>query len=231
MESNVEKKKTESRPPQIKICGLTDPGQAAGCAALGVAAIGMVFYPKSPRHVEVSTAKEICDVLPPFITTVGVFVDEPAEVILSIAERCGISAVQLHGKEPPETVRRLQEQGLAVVKALFVDGDPPLSAASRYGCIPFLVECAHGKLPGGNAMSWNWQSAFGFGRMHPLILAGGLTPRNVERAIEDSQPNAVDVSSGVESSPGQKDLSKVKSFVDAVSHCPAKKTLRKIFSG
>lgn len=205
--------------PRVKICGLTRIEDAIGCEELGVDAIGCVFYPKSPRHLTQDRAREICAAVPERIKTVGVFVNNTYSDIMQHAEYCHLSTVQLHGHESPELVRRLRKEHLHVIKALFIDHEPFLKDASEYQASAFLVECGQGKLPGGNALEWNWKLAKNFGEKHPLIIAGGLAPENVAHAVEMSAPHAVDVSSGVEEAPGQKDLDKIKAFMDVVSRC------------
>ncbi len=215
--------------PQIKICGLTRVEQALQCVALGADAIGCVFYPKSPRHLTNDRAREICSAVTDRVKTVGVFVNESFSSIMNHVERCHLSTVQLHGQESPELVRRLRNQNLQVIKALFIDGNPSLKDAENYPASAFLVECGQGKLPGGNALQWNWDQAKSFGEKHPLIIAGGLTPENVSHAITVSSPHAVDVSSGVESSPGHKDIDKVAVFLNTVFRCGFNKKTEKIF--
>ncbi|MBW2368231.1 MAG: phosphoribosylanthranilate isomerase, partial [Deltaproteobacteria bacterium] len=150
-----------------------------------------------------------------------VFVNESFSMIMARVNHCGLSGVQLHGQEPPELVTRLRNEGLIVIKALFVDGFPDLSTADRYNPTAYLVECSKGKLPGGNAMVWRWKDARAFGEHNPLIIAGGLSPENVTTAIADAKPGGVDVSSGIETSPGMKDLEKVAAFIRAVHQAPA----------
>jgi phosphoribosylanthranilate isomerase len=215
--------------PQVKICGLTRVEQALQCANLGANAIGFVFYPKSPRHLTVDRAEKICSALTDRVKTVGVFVNESLSNIMKHVECCGLSTVQLHGQESPELVRRLCNENLQVIKALFIDGNPSLKDAENYQASAFLVECAQGKLPGGNALEWNWDRAKSFGEKHPLIIAGGLSPENVSHAIKVSSPHAVDVSSGVESNPGDKDMGKVALFLNTVFRCGIKKNAEKIF--
>ena len=215
--------------PQVKICGLTRVEEALECVALEADAIGCVFYPKSPRHLSDHLAGEICMAVKERVKTVGVFVNETFSSIMQRVERCHFNAVQLHGQEPPELVSRLLEENLHVIKALFIDGKPSLQDVSSYQASAFLVEGSLGKLPGGNALEWNWEQAKSFGGKHPLIIAGGLTPENVCDAVEASAPHAVDVSSGVESVPGRKDPGKIGAFMSAVSGCRVKKNLRKIF--
>lgn len=209
----------ENRYPLIKICGLTRVDEAEGCADLGADAIGLVFFPKSPRHVTDRQALAISTAVFQKSKTVGVFVNASYDHILQKVETCRLSAVQLHGQEPPELVKQLAATGLTVIKALFVDGKPDLSHAECYTASAFLIECSKGPLPGGNAMAWDWGGVKEFGARHPLILAGGLSPDNAAQAVASASPLALDVSSGVESSPGIKDLRKVAGFIDAVSTC------------
>ncbi len=198
---------------QVKICGLTDENQALSCVRLGADAIGLVFFPRSPRHVSDDKARAICGELPPGVCTVGVFVNESFETIMKRVEFCGLRGVQLHGDEPPQLVARLRGENLVVLKALFVSGRPSLALADRYPATACLVEAAGGPLPGGNARTWDWTAAGQVAGAMPTVLAGGLNPENVREAIEAANPDAVDVSSGVESSPGTKDIGKVELFV------------------
>jgi phosphoribosylanthranilate isomerase len=217
---------------EIKVCGLTDPDSAAACADLGVDAIGLVFYSRSPRFVTDARAAEIARAVAGRTGLVGVFVDERFAAIVDRAKRCGLTAVQLHGRESPTLVRRLRKSGLAVIKALFHERAPFIQEAPRYDPSAFLLEWGRGRLPGGNAQSWNWELATEFDSSRPLILAGGLAPQNVARAVALSRPAAVDVSSGVESTPGVKDLRKVEVFVAEVNNCKldGQYTTRRIFS-
>ena len=202
---------------QIKVCGLTEVKTAAACAALKIEAVGLVFYPKSPRYVSDAQAKEIAAVVNGRAAVIGVFVDEPADVILKRAERCGLTGVQLHGRETPAEVTQLKNTGLTVIKALFQKREPSFKSTSRYGPSAFLLECGRGRLPGGTARTWDWADAQAIVANAPVILAGGLSPENVGQAVRLGRPHAVDVSSGVEASPGKKDLAKIEAFVSAVA--------------
>ncbi len=220
--------------PQIKICGLTRENEALACAEAGADAIGFVFYPKSPRFVSDDQAKGICDALPSSMAKIGVFVDESLEAILRKYRFCGLTGIQLHGGETPEFIEELSREGVWVVKGLFTRKSPSLSDVAKFKASAYLVECGKGKLPGGNAMAWDWSEAFEFGMRHPLVLAGGLTPENVEQAISQGLPDAVDVSSGVESSPGRKDPDKAATFIEnvrrsAVYYAEKNKKPRNIF--
>lgn len=219
----------EASNPQIKICGITRMDEAIECAALGADAIGCVFYPKSQRHLTDSQARDICLAMPKQVQTVGVFVNETFTRIMQRVECCRLSAVQLHGQESPNLISRLCKENLIVIKALFAEGQPSFKDASNYHASAFLLECGQGKLPGGNALKWNWALAKDVGNRYPLIIAGGLSPDNISYAIGVSKPHAVDVSSGVEKSPGKKDLAKVAEFMAEVSRSGLKYNFKKIF--
>lgn len=203
--------------PIIKICGLTDPEQARACVELGADAIGLVFYPKSPRNVSVKQAAAIISALPKHVAAVGVFVNPDVAFLHQAIEHCGLNVAQLHGNETPDFVAELGKSTQArVIKALFTEKEPNLNDAPKYDVDGYLVECGKGRLPGGNAMTWNWAIAEKFARSYPLVLAGGLTPDNVTQAIKACLPDGVDASSGLEAGPGNKDLEKVKNFIEQV---------------
>ncbi len=214
---------------QVKICGITAVEDALACAAWGADAVGLVFYPKSPRFVTADQAARIASVLPSHVARVGVFVNESFDTLTKTAAACGLSAVQLHGKESPALVQRLRENDVFVVKCLYVNGVPGIDAAGAYNAPAFLVECSSGKLPGGNAKTWDWSAARAFAQNHPTIIAGGLDPQNITQAIGRAAPDAVDVSSGVESAPGRKDTKKVRDFIYAVRLCKPENPTRRIF--
>lgn len=204
------------RPPEIKICGLTRPGEAAAVAEAGANAIGLIFYPPSPRNVDLKTAGEIARVIAP-LCAVGVFVDASYDSIMNTIETCGLSAVQLHGNETPQLVAQIQNASdVVVIKALFEKKAPDFSTAGTFNPNAFLVECGQGILPGGNAETWNWVSATTLNAAKPVILAGGLTPDNVITAATAARPAAIDISSGVEKTPGYKDLNRVNQLITTV---------------
>ncbi len=203
--------------PQIKICGITRPDQAIACAQLGADAIGLVFYEKSPRNVTLEQAAAITAVLPPHVAAVGVFVDPDQEALIRTVDQCRLDIVQLHGSESPGFIAGLcKNLDTKIIKALFTARPPVLADAGNYDAAGYLVECGKGRLPGGNAMAWDWAVAKGFGRRYPLVLAGGLTPGNVPTAISACMPDAVDASSALEAGPGVKDLKKVAQFIARV---------------
>jgi phosphoribosylanthranilate isomerase len=227
--TSMENVQNPSRSPQVKICGLTRVHEAVTCASLGADAIGFVFYPRSPRAVTLSQAKAISLALPLSVCRVGVFVNETYDTILHAAATARLQAVQLHGMESPELVEKIGAQGLMVIKALFSHREPFFSTAGNYKAAAFIVECGVGPLPGGNARAWDVSLLKAFSKDFPLVLAGGLAIDNVARAISQGQPDAVDISSGVEQRPGVKDLFKVKQFIAATQNKRLAKPNRRIF--
>ena len=197
---------------KIKICGVTNIEDAMVIAELGADALGFVFAP-SKRRVSPEVAKEIIEKLPPFVTTVGVFMDTLMDEVHQIADYTGIDVVQLHGNEPPEYCDGLKKK---VIKRITVtDHDTPemlISRMERYRVSAYLLD------PGaGSGKVFNWERAVGIDL--PLIIAGGLTPDNVKCVVRLLKPYGVDVSSGVELLPGKKDKKKVKRFVEEVRSC------------
>jgi len=198
---------------KVKICGNTCYEDAALALDLGADAVGFVFYEKSSRHIAPSTAAEIAKRLPPFAVKVGVFVNEfDLAVVRSIAEMCRLNIVQLHGGESPEYCARLAD--FTVVKALRVnDGFDP--AHLRDFPVPaVLLDAYDADTYGGTGRLFDWSKAVAAKQYaRSLILAGGLTPENVALAIKMVKPYAVDVCSGVECKPGQKDKLLLRSFM------------------
>lgn len=225
----MENAQIPSYSPQVKICGLTRIDEAVACASLGADAIGFVFYPKSPRFVTAGQAREISMALPPSVCRVGVFVNETFDTILQVARDARLQAVQLHGTEPPHLVKKLGDQGLTAIKALFSHREPFFTRAAHFPAAAFLVECGLGPLPGGNARTWDFSLLKKFKKDAPFVLAGGLTLDNVGQAIDQCQPDSVDISSGVESSPGKKDLKRVRQFIMATRKTRMTRPNRRIF--
>jgi phosphoribosylanthranilate isomerase len=200
---------------RIKICGITNLIDARLAADLGAHALGFIFYPKSPRSVRPEVARDIIDNLPPFVMTVGVFVDEEATVVRGIAETTGLDWVQLHGKESPEYCCELKRR---VIKGFRIKDASSLSLLPEYqGSVQaFLLDTYKAGTAGGTGETFEWELARQAGALGPIILAGGLTPANVGQAIKVAQPAAVDVASGVETTPGKKDPEKLRAFFKAV---------------
>jgi len=199
---------------RIKICGITRPGDAQAAIASGADAIGLVFYAKSPRAVTVEQAQRIVAVVPPFVSVVALFVDELADEITRILDSVQIDLIQFHGDEAPAFC---QQFGRPWVKALRVRPDTNLEEACHtyQNARGVLLDSWQEGVPGGTGRVFDWQLA---SRELPLpvVLAGGLHADNVGSAIARVQPAAVDVSGGVEQSPGIKDAGKIRRFVAAV---------------
>lgn len=227
--SGGKKDSGRERVTAVKVCGLTRVEDALECVAAGVDAIGLVFHPGGPRYLDDARAREVCRAIPAAVTAVGVFVNEPFDGIMRRVERCGLAAVQLHGQEPPELLAALRARGMRVIKALFTAGKPALADACQYPASAFLVERGAGAYPGGGGHAWDWREARGLARNFPLLLAGGLSPNNVGQAIRLAAPDAVDVSSGVESAPGRKDPGRVRAFLEAVRRGERRRQTRRIF--
>jgi phosphoribosylanthranilate isomerase len=200
---------------RVKICGITNPEDASLAAALGAHALGFIFYPKSPRSVKPEAAQDIIRRLPPFVLSVGVFVDEEAGVVREIAATVGLDWVQLHGQETPEYCRSL---GRRVVKGFRIKNQSSLKVLPNYRSAvqAILLDTYRPGTPGGTGETFDWKVARQAKEYGPIILAGGLTPTNVAQAIGVAQPAAVDVASGVEKEPGRKDSEKLKAFFESV---------------
>lgn len=197
---------------RIKICGLTRAGDAVAAAALGADAIGLNFWPGSRRFVRPEAARAIVAALPPLVTAVGVFVNQPEEEIRAVVAASGIQAIQLHGDEPPALAARLP---LPVVKALPADRLDAAASFLSAGVRALLVDTPTSG-HGGSGRTFDWSLLAGLPPGVPFLLAGGLTPENVARAVRAVRPFAVDVASGVEESPGVKDPDRMSRFVLAV---------------
>jgi len=200
---------------RIKICGITNPEDALLAADLGAQALGFIFYPKSPRSIKPDAARDIIKSLPPLVLSVGVFVDEEAEVVRDVAARVGLDWVQLHGKESPEYCRVL---GRRVIKGFRIRDHNSLTALPSYrdAVQAFLLDAYRPGTPGGTGETFDWEVARRAKELGPVILAGGLTAANVAQAIKIAQAAGVDVASGVEAAPGKKDPEKLRAFFKAV---------------
>lgn len=198
---------------RIKICGITNVDDALEAVRLGADALGFVFYAGSPRHVTQDEVLAITRKLPPFVTLVGVFVNEPVTVVHGIAERCGLDVVQLHGDETPE---HCDLMNLRVIKAFRVRDWSSLDPVMNYRVSAVLLDSYTADEYGGSGKRFNWEIAREAARMRPVILSGGLAPENVAEAASIVQPYAVDVSTGVEmhGDKRRKDSSKMKAFID-----------------
>jgi len=179
----------------------------------GVDAVGFIFYKKSPRSVTMQAVRKIVLELPPFVDSVGVFVNETAEQINKIADRCNLDRVQLHGNESPTFCKKIRRR---VIKAIRVKDIQSLKKLSDYPVSSFLLDTFSEDQYGGTGRVFDWNLAYPAKKYGPIILAGGLTPNNVRQAIQRIQPYGVDVCSGVESQPGIKDHKKMQTFLKNV---------------
>jgi phosphoribosylanthranilate isomerase len=191
----------------VKICGITNSGDAAAAAEGGASALGFNFYPKSLRYIAPDQAQPILDSLPASVLKVGVFVNEPAAAVAALASRIGLDVVQLHGESAEVPA------GLRVWRAVAVEPGFDVAALDDLKAEAFLLDAPSGLLYGGTGRSFDWSLARGARR--PVILAGGLDETNVRRAIEAAEPWGVDACSRLESAPGRKDRRRLAQFLEA----------------
>ena len=196
--------------PRVKICGITNLDDARHAAACGADALGFVFYPGSPRFVTPDTARRIIAELPPLVTTVGLFVNESPARIREMVEFCGLNTVQLHGDEKPD---QCCYPPCRVIKAFRLRGDMQDSLFAAYKVSALLLDAFVPDQFGGTGHRCDWEQAAAVALQHRVVLAGGLNPENVAEAVRQVHPYGVDVSSGVEEKPGQKDPEKVARFI------------------
>jgi phosphoribosylanthranilate isomerase len=196
---------------RIKICGITNEEDGLAAAKFGADALGFVFAP-SPRRISVERAREIIKVLPPLVQTVGVFVNEDPEKVLSTAAACGLDILQFHGDE---SVAYCSSFDRRVIKAVRLQSRDDLDNLSKYVNVvdALLLDTYVANKLGGTGITFDWKLAVEARRYGKIILAGGLNPENVAAAISMAKPYAVDASSGLEQSPGVKDHEKLAQFM------------------
>jgi phosphoribosylanthranilate isomerase len=201
---------------RVKICGITNVADAKLCAELGADGIGLNFYPESPRAISPFTARKIMAELPPFVSTVGIFVNWLPAPVIALSKALGLAYAQLHGDETPQAVAKVTKR-INVFKVFRVGRGSPVPEFSKYpSASAFLLDSAGSREFGGTGQSTDWLLAKKAALSHRVILAGGLTPENVAAAIAAVRPYAVDVASGVESQPGKKDPGKLRAFFQEV---------------
>jgi phosphoribosylanthranilate isomerase len=198
-----------SSAPILKICGMTRVGDALHAVREGATAIGFVFWKGSPRYIEPERAGEIAAALPATVTTVGVFVNEPVNSIRETARAAGLRMVQLHGDETPAYVEQVEQPVMRAVTLESMDE----AARTWPADTTLLLDSTDPSRRGAGRASVDWSRAALVTRDRRVVLAGGLTPDNIEEAIVTVRPIGVDVASGVESAPGVKDLDKVARFL------------------
>ena len=196
---------------KVKVCGMTSLKDALVAVEGGADAVGFIFYKKSPRSVTMKTVREIVLELPPFVDTVGVFVDETAEQINKIADYCNLDIIQLHGDESPTFCKKIRRK---VIKAFRIKDMQSVKKISNFQVSGFLLDTFSDNLHGGTGKVFDWNLALPAKKFGPVIMAGGLTPNNVQQAVRQIRPYGVDVCSGVESEPGIKDHKKVRAFLN-----------------
>ena len=197
----------------VKICGITNLDDAQVAVEAQADALGFVFYEKSPRFLTIAAAAAIAEQMPGFVMRVGVFVNALKETVVRATGECGLNLLQFHGSEPPEYCSQF---GLMNMKAFRMRDAGTLKEMAKYQTNAWLLDAYSPEVVGGTGEKFNWDLAIEaqkFGK--PIFLAGGLTPENVAEAVRKVRPFGVDVSGGVEISPGKKDHAKMLAFVKA----------------
>lgn len=202
-----------------KICGLSTPETVTAAIENEADYIGLVFYPGSPRHVDIETAKYLASFIPDPIEIVGLFVDPDNDLLSKTLRNVPLTMIQLHGDESPHRVNEIKTKfNIPVMKALPIETAEDLKVAKFYNDVTdwLLFDAKGEELPGGNGIAFDWTILSDYKGIRPWFLAGGLTPDNVQEALQITNAAAVDVSSGVETAPGVKDSQKIRSFISAV---------------
>ncbi|MEE2859387.1 MAG: phosphoribosylanthranilate isomerase [Pseudomonadota bacterium] len=206
----------------VKICGLRDPAHVAAAVEAGARYLGFVFFNRSPRAVTPKEAAALVAGVPVGVASVGLFVDPDDASLRRVLEVVPLDMIQLHGKESPDRVAEVKAlTGLPVMKAVGIREASDLAQLTDYGLVADMLlvdaKAAEGAaLPGGNGLAFDWQLLVGRRFLRPWMLAGGLTPENVAEAVRLTGARVVDVSSGVESTPGVKDVARIGAFVGAL---------------
>ena len=205
------------------MCGVCDPADARRVADLNAWALGMIFWPESPRACSLETGEEIGAELQRRLELVGVFVNATLDEVAYAADRCNLSMVQLHGDEGPAYCREVARRtGTKVMKAVRVHDAAQVHDLQRFHTDFHLLDAYSPRSPGGTGESFDWDLANRHPGTPPVVLSGGLTAENVGEAIEKARPFAVDVASGTEAAPGRKDPAKLEAFMKAVEAADAR---------
>ncbi len=199
---------------KVKICGITNAADAKLACDLGADALGFIFYEKSPRYIAPTAAASIIKNLPTFVSKVGVFVDCDIHSVCQVFKETRLSFAQIHGNEDPTYCSTLS---VPFIKAFRVKSDFDTESVSTFGCNTFLMDAYSKDAYGGSGETFNWDLAVRAKKYGNLILAGGLRPDNILEAISTVQPYAVDISSGVEVSPGKKDEGQIRALFDKIN--------------
>jgi len=199
---------------KVKICGITNLIDAQAAIACGCDALGFAFYKKSPRYIRPEDAQQIISKLPKNLIKIGVFVNAREETIKHTAKTCHLDILQFHGHESPEFCAKFK--GYKIIKAIRVKDKLDIASVQKYDPFAFLFDTYVESKAGGTGKKFNWELIRHLSDIkRPVFLSGGLTQRNVAKAIATTHPDWVDVSSGVESLPGKKDHQKIKRFIDS----------------
>ena len=202
--------------PKIKICGITSKLQAVEIASLDVNALGFILYKKSPRYISPTQLKEIIASVPAFTKTVGVFVDEPLEDVVGICQLTTLDMVQLSGAETPEYCTELSRKGISWIKASRIKDAIDVEEISLYQSNCILLDAWSDDEFGGTGKKFDWELVTKLKDKFKIVLAGGINSANVQKAIRPVEPYAIDISSGVEYSPGNKSIFKIRQLLDRV---------------
>lgn len=206
---------------KVKICGITNSVDARHAVRCGADALGFIFYRKSKRFINPGRAKSIIAALPARVKKVGVFVNARAPYVQKVANACALDVLQFHGDEPPRYCARFK--GCRVIKAFRVHNRLALNNVSEYRVSAYMFDAYEKNAFGGTGKTFNWDTLKKIEKMsRPVIISGGLTARNVKRAIKKLKPYAVDVSSGVEDAPGKKNPILVRKFIAAAKNAQAR---------
>ena len=207
---------------RVKICGITQIEQGQAIVSLGADSIGFICVEQSPRYISPDRLRKIADALPAATVKVGVFANHSLNEIAAVVEQGHLSAVQLHGKESPEFCLQLRQlvPEIELIKAFRIKSAVSLAETDAYtNCVDtLLLDAYHPQMLGGTGHTINWQDLAQFKPAIPWLLAGGLTPDNVKSALSRLQPDGIDLSSGVERSPGDKDLEQVAQLFKAINN-------------
>ena len=199
---------------RVKICGITRAEDARLAADLGAWAVGFIFWPGSPRFVEPARARTIADALPAYVLPVGVFVNQPASEVEEVGRLVRLGAVQLHGDESAAYAAAMTRR---VIRAVSPDRALRDESEQEWGATTLLLDATEGERRGGTGRTIDWEAAAVVASRRPVVLAGGLGPANIAEAIRTVRPAAVDVSSGVERAPGEKDAALMEALFRAVA--------------
>lgn len=200
---------------RVKVCGLTNIEDVKKAVYYGAWAVGFIFSKKSPRYVSPSRVRKMVEALPPFITPVGVFVDQSERAVRDICKFTRIRTVQFHGEEKPVYCKRFSD--FKIIKAFRIGEYFPVDIIKKYKVDAFLFDTYQDGVEGGTGKTFDWDALKDQKIEKPVILSGGLNSRNIQQALDSVKPFAVDVSSGVEKSPGIKDPRLIRAFFDAAN--------------